>query len=307
MVDVEYYTFRDSESPIVVLCGFGGSHLDDLQPAIEHWTQAGAAVLAFGPARVGRDDMLDLIFEKLISVLEDRPVILHFFSDGGFGMARSLLGKWDNSWQKGDVRQAPAESIKCMISDGAGLLLHEIISVDEDSKDDSEPTGPSRSDSDADKSTTDNALAFFTGCGLNMLMTFGACQAFHEEPANSFGKTLIAAANARKLGGELASAPRGPMLSIWRLLREIPTLIVASRSDKVVPLERSQNMAKWLRELPNRVLAQAERWRDATILGPDGTAVRTLTLEKALHCRGMVSHAAEYWEAVDGLVTSCLP
>lgn len=306
MVDVEYYAFKDSESPIVVACGFGGSHLDDLQPAIDRWTQSGAGVLAFGPARVGRDDMLDSIFSKLVSVLEDRAVIFHFFSDGGFGMARSLLGKWEESWQKGEVRQSPGESIKCMISDGAGLLPHEAIAVDEESTDMEDPMGPSRAESDADKQTTDNALGFFTGCGLNMLMTFGACQAFHEEPANSFGKTLIATANSRKLGGELASAPRGPVLAIWRLLREIPTLIVASRGDKIVPIERSELLAKWLRELPNRVLSQAQRWQDANILGQDGTAVRMLTLDKAMHCRGMVSHAKEYWEGVDGLVMDCL-
>lgn len=52
--------FRDEQSPLVLLCGFVGSHLDDLQPAIEHWTEKGFGVLAFGPARLGREDMLDL-------------------------------------------------------------------------------------------------------------------------------------------------------------------------------------------------------------------------------------------------------
>lgn len=52
--------FRDEQSPLVLLCGFGGSHLDDLQPAIDHWTLKGFGLLAFGPARLGREDMLDL-------------------------------------------------------------------------------------------------------------------------------------------------------------------------------------------------------------------------------------------------------
>ena len=54
MVDVELYA---ADAPLVLLCGFGGSHLDDLQPAIEHWSSKGYGVLAFGPARVGREDM----------------------------------------------------------------------------------------------------------------------------------------------------------------------------------------------------------------------------------------------------------
>ena len=72
MVDVEYYDFtsEDSKTPLVILCGFGGSHLDDLQPAIEQWTgRFGAAVLAFGPAVVGREDMLDLIYSKLMEAI----------------------------------------------------------------------------------------------------------------------------------------------------------------------------------------------------------------------------------------------
>ena len=172
MVDVEYYPFRDDAetNPMVLLCGFGGSHLDDLQPAIEQWTKRGAAVLAFGPALVGREDMLERIYEKLMEVLGGHPVILHFFSDGGFGMARSLLGMWNESWQHGQTRQSPAETIKCIISDGAGLLPHETTYIEDIQGGKGEPT-----------TTTNTALAFFTGCGLNMLMTFGACQAFHEE------------------------------------------------------------------------------------------------------------------------------
>ena len=136
------------------------------------------------------------------------------------------------------------------------------------------------------------------GCGLNMLMNFGACQAFHEEPANSFGKTLVMSANSGQLAGKLTSAPRGPLLSIWRLLR-VPSLLIASKGDRVVPLERSLLLAKWLRALPDQNGA-------ATADGADDGRVRTLILEKALHCKGMTSHATEYWEAVDHLVMQCL-
>ncbi|CAK9010530.1 unnamed protein product [Durusdinium trenchii] len=287
MVDVEYYPFRDDAetNPMVLLCGFGGSHLDDLQPAIEQWTKRGAAVLAFGPALVGREDMLERIYEKLMEVLGGHPVILHFFSDGGFGMARSLLGMWNESWQHGQTRQSPAETIKCIISDGAGLLPHETTYIEDIQGGKGEPT-----------TTTNTALAFFTGCGLNMLMTFGACQAFHEEPANSFGKTLIAWSNSGDLAHELTSAPRGPLASLAAIWCS-PMLIVASRGDKVVPLERSLLLESWLRNLPTRQSLQEGKERDETRL-------YTLILEKALHCRAMATHAEEYWEAVDNLLAA---
>ena len=143
------------------------------------------------------------------------------------------------------------------------------------------------------------------GCGLNMLMNFGACQAFHEEPANSFGKTLVMLGNSGQLTAKLTGAPRGPLVSLWPLLTSMPTLLVASKGDRVVPLERSTALEKWLKKLPERQVAISERWTNEDILG-DGTAVKTLILEKALHCKAMISHAAEYWEAIDALVTQCL-
>lgn len=139
-----------------------------------------------------------------------------------------------------------------------------------------------------------------------MLMNFGACQAFHEEPANSFGKTLVMLGNSGQLTAKLTGAPRGPLVSLWPLLTSMPTLLVASKGDRVVPLERSTALEKWLKQLPERQVAISERWRNEDILG-DGTAVKTLILEKALHCKAMISHAAEYWEAIDTLVTAtCL-
>eukprot|EP00434_Breviolum_minutum_P036247 symbB.v1.2.032111.t3/scaffold3804.1/size50051/2 len=273
MVDVEYYRFRDSTSPLVLLCGFGGSHLDDLQPAIEHWTSKGFGVLAFGPARVGREDMLDLIHSKLLELCVGRSVV-----------------------------ESPSIALKCIIADGAGLLPHEDVEIDPLDKDPLEPVQVDSDDAQVQKNLMHTALAFFTGCGLNMLMNFGACQAFHEEPANSFGKTLVMLGNSGQLTAKLTGAPRGPLVSLWPLLTSMPTLLVASKGDRVVPLERSTALEKWLKKLPERQVAISERWTNEDILG-DGTAVKTLILEKALHCKAMISHAAEYWEAIDALDT----
>lgn len=74
-------------------------------------------------------------------------------------------------------------------------------------------------------------------------------------------------------------------------------LIVASRGDKVVPLERSLLLESWLRNLPTRQSLQEGKERDETRL-------YTLILEKALHCRAMATHAEEYWEAVDNLLAA---
>eukprot|EP00438_Fugacium_kawagutii_P021400 Skav232447 [mRNA] locus=scaffold189:397592:398011:- [translate_table: standard] len=137
-------------------------------------------------------------------------------------------------------------------------------------------------------------------------MNFGACQVFHEEPANSFGMTLVMSANSGQLAGRLSSAPRGPLVSIWRLFRGLPVLLVASKGDRVVQVERSLSLAQWFRKLPDRKEVQSHRWKETSILGDDGMAVHTLILEKALHCKAMTSHAAEYWEAVDRLVMQCL-
>ncbi|CAL1168688.1 unnamed protein product [Cladocopium goreaui] len=302
MVDVEYYSFRDEQSPLVLLCGFGGSHLDDLQPAIEHWTEKGFGVLAFGPARLGREDMLDLIHAKLLELSRGRSVFVHLFSDGGFGFARALLSMWDESWRKQQTQEDPHLALKCIICDGAGLLPHEDVPIDPTDESPVEPLQPEATgNSEALKQMTFTALAFFTGCGLNMLMNFGACQAFHEEPANSFGKTLVESANSGQLAGKLSSAPRGPLLGIWRLLREVPVLLIASKGDRVVPLERSLSLVTWFRKLPERQLVQGQRWKETSILEEDGMAVHTLILEKALHCKAMTSHAVEYWEAVDDL------
>eukprot|EP00435_Cladocopium_sp_Y103_P023991 s2168_g5.t2 len=301
MVDVEYYSFRDEQSPLVLLCGFGGSHLDDLQPAIEHWTEKGFGVLAFGPARLGREDMLDLIHAKLLELCCRRSVVVHLFSDGGFGFARALLSMWDESWRKQQTQEDPHLALKCIICDGAGLLPHEDVPIDPTEESPVEPVPADETqNSEALKKMTNTALAFFTGCGLNMLMNFGACQAFHEEPANSFGKTLVQLANSGQLAGKLSSAPRGPLLGIWRLLRGVPVLLIASQGDRVVPLERSLSLVAWFKKLPERQLV-GQRRKETAILGEDGAAVHTLILEKALHCKAMTSHAVEYWEAVDDL------
>ena len=119
-------------------------------------------------------------------MLDGHPVILHFFSDGGFGMARSLLGRWHDHWRNGQTQQSPVDAIKCIISDGAGLLPYEAIPVTEDSiaaeEADLQKGGKQNVEAAEEKANTNNtALTFFTGCSLNMLMTFGACQAFHEE------------------------------------------------------------------------------------------------------------------------------
>ena len=214
---------------------------------------------------------LELIHERLIALRQS--VILHVFSDGGFGMARSILGMWEDSWQAGEAQQSP-EALKCIIYDGAGLLPHEYPSDVEQV----EPDGL-----EWQRQNQFTALAFFTGCGLNMLMTFGACEAFHQEPANSFGKVLVATANANLLGPELFSAPRGPLREISKLLAR-PSLLIASKGDKVVPLERSQLLETWLKSL--------------------GAEVKLLIFEKAMHCRGMLSHTDDYWQAVDALVAS---
>ncbi|CAJ1413592.1 unnamed protein product, partial [Effrenium voratum] len=134
MVDIEFYSPKTSQSPLVLLCGFGGSHLDDLQPAIDHWTGHGAAVLAFGPALLGREEMLDVIQGKLLQLAEEpaRPVIFHCFSDGGFVMARCVLGLWDRTWSSGKTTISPLDRVKCLIMDSAGLLPQELAMQDTD-------------------------------------------------------------------------------------------------------------------------------------------------------------------------------
>lgn len=46
------------------------------------------------------------IHSKLLEICPGRSVIVHLFSDGGFGFARSLLSMWDESWKKGETQES---------------------------------------------------------------------------------------------------------------------------------------------------------------------------------------------------------
>ena len=49
--------------------------------------------------------MIFRIHSKLLELCVGRSVVVHLFSDGGFGFARELLGMWHESWRSGQTQE----------------------------------------------------------------------------------------------------------------------------------------------------------------------------------------------------------
>ena len=49
--------------------------------------------------------IIQRIHSKLLELCVGRSVVVHLFSDGGFGFARELLGMWQESWRSGQTQE----------------------------------------------------------------------------------------------------------------------------------------------------------------------------------------------------------
>lgn len=304
------YCVGGAQSPIVVLFGFGGSHVDELQPLIDRWSAAyGAAVIAGGPTLLGKIDQLEAIYNKLMELFAEgaRPLILHFCSDGGFASARDFLKLWADHARNKAHGLLPQDVLRCVVSDSAGLGQghHGII------KDGTYMPGHEEFAKDPAKleqALNAGLLGFFTGCAFNMFMQLGACKAFYEEPANSFGKALSMCVNSRVLINDALAITNTLWAESQEFFLGVPILVISSKGDRVVTLDRSLFMKDVLEAMPGRQTALASRWRDAgeEVLADDGLGVHVFVFDKTLHCKGFLSDPESYWGAVDRLVQPCL-
>lgn len=331
--DIEYTSLSIVGGPLVLVAGFGGSHVDDLRPAMEHWaTHYGADVLCWGPTLLGRREQITTVCDKVLDLLKPgQPVILHFCSDGGFASFRNLLQIWYERFVNHTAMVSPADAIRCAVADGASLgrgdygftrdgIPHAAAeSFGASTTVDSEAQSKDGS-SEANQAGTRAAgrpkkdPPFFMESGLRMLLYFGACEASFEEPAVSFCKATMKndkhLDNWKNLETDLFDMLPPFFSEVEHIFLGLPVLVIGSTGDAIIPLRRSLFTADFFKKLPGRSAALAERWccssSKSDALAEDGLGVHTLVLDKIPHCKGFMHDAARYWSVTDHFVEASL-
>eukprot|EP00930_Biecheleria_cincta_P008368 TRINITY_DN109797_c0_g1_i1.p1 TRINITY_DN109797_c0_g1~~TRINITY_DN109797_c0_g1_i1.p1 ORF type:complete len:525 (-),score=79.31 TRINITY_DN109797_c0_g1_i1:50-1564(-) len=308
--DVEYYPISAVKRLLVLVAGFGGSHIDDLQPAVEHWTtQYGADVICWGPSLVASTDQLNVVLDKLLKVLTpEQPVIIHFCSDGGFASVRNLVRMWHEHVLNGGTQISPHDVIQCVVSDSACLgrgslgLIRDGYYCDPAHREYEQEVLRSGQDPSLE------AAPYLMEAGLRMLLYYGTCNASFEEPAASYCRAMMSYKTWKCQCLEPAGLQHTLLPTIEDIFLGIPILIITSKTDAIVQVALSMFMADCFRKLPGRAQALFKRWPSAgeDLLGEDGLGVHTLVFEKTPHCKGFVLNAKEYWNAADRLAQACL-
>lgn len=304
--DVQCYD--TDKGPVVLLCGFGGSHIDDIRAPAERWvTHYGAAAILMGPCVNGQADQLDVAYDKLMRLLAGgRRLIVHWFSDGGFNTARQLLARWVQGRSKAPDDTPSLELLCCIVSDSASLGNGETGLIR-----DGVPM-PGYEDWHRDPRSKpmlkQGMLGFFTGCGMNMLKHVGACNQIFEEPANSFAKAMPFCFDSDYVMEEVKKIPSARFAEVVEVFRTTPILVIASENDAVVPMERSKLLADQFEAIPHRAESLAARFPagDLGVLGESGLGVHRLWFDKSVHAKHFVTREKEYCEALDSFVPFCL-
>lgn len=306
--DVQLYPAATESDPVVLVCSFAGSHIDDVRPLCARWaTHYSASVLVCAPACEDgqRRDQLEALYGELQSQLRgERPLIIHAFSNGGFSTASQVLLRWSKSLAAGRPGTAPAKLLRGLVLDSVGAVAAPGLSELFRPFDGAEPAEAS---APADTGSSDFAVNVWLGCGFALLRKYGLCREVWEEPGPSFEAAARRAAQDERFLAEQAKKP-GPGGEGMHLLHGVPTLMIASRMDFVVPFWASELMAAGIRGRKGRAKAVGDLHPSAAeeLLGQDGVAIHFLEFHDSPHCRHFDRFPAEYAGAIDGFAPLCL-
>eukprot|EP00747_Dinoflagellata_sp_TGD_P094725 gnl/TRDRNA2_/TRDRNA2_166220_c0_seq1.p1 gnl/TRDRNA2_/TRDRNA2_166220_c0~~gnl/TRDRNA2_/TRDRNA2_166220_c0_seq1.p1 ORF type:complete len:305 (-),score=47.17 gnl/TRDRNA2_/TRDRNA2_166220_c0_seq1:278-1171(-) len=196
LTDIKAYPSDSATGPVVVVCGYAGSHIDDVTPLAARWsTHYGAAVVVFSPCLVSgmREDQAEYVYDEVMKLLgtTGRPLVLHIFSNGGHGTALQLLTRWRNSVSRKPEAAPPLSSLRCVILDSVGYTGDDGRKYSKKL----EQTDKARFDSikNLEKATCADDQFYdyvLKGCAFATLLKFNAATSISDEPCDSVGRVI---------------------------------------------------------------------------------------------------------------------
>eukprot|EP00747_Dinoflagellata_sp_TGD_P164444 gnl/TRDRNA2_/TRDRNA2_184397_c0_seq1.p1 gnl/TRDRNA2_/TRDRNA2_184397_c0~~gnl/TRDRNA2_/TRDRNA2_184397_c0_seq1.p1 ORF type:complete len:498 (-),score=96.23 gnl/TRDRNA2_/TRDRNA2_184397_c0_seq1:62-1555(-) len=319
--DVEFYESMGETSPVVFVCGFNGSGIDDIRPISDRWaSHYGAAAVVLSPfAGPERFEQLNTAYSQVIRLAaEGHPLVIHCISDGGYMLLKAFCEKWAAALEgtpqgvydaDGKCTVPSVDALKCVVLDSVGILDGDPRFVVPP------PDWPGKDQGQPQTFPIGAAMGMkmvYTSCTLSMLKFYGLLKAANEEPMVSFDScldpTLMSERAAEGMGQVPLANSHFETQRGANILLGAPILMVFAMNDVMCSPPCIDLMANSIASQEGR----SEKCGDAhpsagkEVLGDNWDGVVFHALDKSTHGRHHEKHPDEYWRAIDQFAESAL-